>query len=102
MSELGNYRVLQAGRPTSGAMMGRMPDGQDGWPPDFDVADMDRCCAAVDAGGGTMVQPPIETADDAFSAVARDPHKARFGMAGPRGQAIRRRRGRGEAAGTPR
>ena len=84
MGELGDYRFLQAGEIGFGALMGVVPGGAPGWQFYFHVPDIDAAAERVSAGGGTIVQEPIEIPGGDYSLVARDPQGAGFGLVGPR------------------
>lgn len=85
MGELGDYRFIQHGTTTIGAISPVMPGGAGPrWNYYIGVDDIDRAMAAVDAGGGTLLGEAHEIPGGEFSAHARDPHGADFGMVGPR------------------
>ena len=84
MGDLGDYRFLQAGDLAIGAVMGRMPGGQDGWLPYVLVDDIDAAVERLRAGGGTLLDGPHEIPGGSFSLVANDPQGARFGLVGAR------------------
>ncbi len=84
MGELGDYRFLQAGELGFGALMGVMPGASPGWQFYFHVPDIDAAAQRVRAGGGDIVQEPIEIPGGDYSLVARDPQGAGFGLVGAR------------------
>lgn len=95
MGPMGNYEFLRhAGRAPDGAPMGhgvlgavmpKMPAMPvSSWTFYFRVPDIDAANAAITAGGGTVVQEPVEIPGGEFSLVAADPQGAAFGLVGPR------------------
>lgn len=85
MGEFGSYRFLQHGGVGIGAVMRKMPQmPASAWTYYIGVDDIDRAAAAVRAGGGTIVQEPIEIPGGEFSLNAMDPQGASFGLVGPR------------------
>lgn len=86
MGELGDYCFIGHGDVTLGAMMQRHDHSIPPlWTMYFGVPDIDAACAATIAGGGTVIRPPHQIPGGEFSAVARDPRGAVFGVVGPRG-----------------
>lgn len=84
MDGLGDYRFLQAGETGLGALMGVMPGDAPGWQFYFHVPDIDSAVERLRAGGGAILQEPIEIPGGDYSLVARDPQGAGFGLVGPR------------------
>jgi uncharacterized protein len=84
MGELGDYRFIQDGQDTIGAVMGMSPKGRTGWQFYFLVDDIDAATARVTAAGGAAIQGPDQIPGGSFSLVAEDPQGARFGLVGPR------------------
>ena len=68
-----------------GAIMPRMPQvPQAAWTFYIGVGDIDRAADAARAGGGTILQGPIEIPGGEYSLTALDPQGAVFGLVGPR------------------
>ncbi len=84
MDGLGDYRFLHSSSTCLGAVMGRTPNGRDGWQFYFLVPQIDAAVERLIARGGTMIQGPDEIPGGGFSLVAKDPQGARFGLVGPR------------------
>lgn len=85
MGELGEYQFLEAGGVMIGAVMRRPPAmPASSWTYYIGVDDIDRAASAIGAGGGTIIQEPIEIPGGEFSLVAADPQDAAFGLVGPR------------------
>lgn len=95
MGELGAYEFLRhAGRAPEGSPMGqgmlgavmpKMPQMPvSAWTFYFRVPDIDVAASAIEAGGGTLFQEPIEIPGGEFSLNALDPQGAAFGLVGPR------------------
>ncbi|MGE7207112.1 VOC family protein [Sphingomonas sp. NPDC019816] len=84
MGELGEYRFLFDGPICLGALMGTPPGETPGWRFHVAVDDIDAAVARVRAAGGRIDQEPGEIPGGEYSALARDPQGARFGMVGPR------------------
>ncbi|WP_285713831.1 VOC family protein [Erythrobacter oryzae] len=85
MGELGDYRFLNRGERMIGAIMPVGNSGKaNGWTFYFAVPDIDAAASRVRESGGTLLQGPDEIPGGDFSASARDPSGAIFGMVGPR------------------
>jgi predicted enzyme related to lactoylglutathione lyase len=85
MGDFGSYRFLYQGETMIGAIMPRMPQvPQAAWTFYIGVGDIDRAADAVRAGGGTILQGPIEIPGGEYSLTAVDPQGAVFGLVGPR------------------
>ena len=85
MGEMGKYRFFQHGGMMIGAVMPKMPQMPVSmWTYYIGVDDIDRAAAAVTAGGGQLVQEPIEIPGGEYSLVGVDPQGASFGLVGPR------------------
>lgn len=84
MGDLGDYRFLQTGDTGFGALMGVMPKGAPGWQFYFHVPDIDAAADRIRAGGGAIVDEPMEIPGGDYALVARDPQGAGFGLVGPR------------------
>jgi hypothetical protein len=85
MGEIGSYAFMRGGSGVFGAVMPK----QDGMPASswtyyFRVTDIDIAAAAIAAGGGAIVQPPVEIPGGDYSLVATDPQGATFGLVGAR------------------
>jgi predicted enzyme related to lactoylglutathione lyase len=86
MGPLGRYEFLRHGH-LIGAVMPLMPQQPaPAWTFYFRVADIDRAAAAVTAGGGQILQGPMEIPGGEYSVNALDPQGAHVGLVGPRKQ----------------
>jgi uncharacterized protein len=86
MGELGNYDFMDFGAVTLGAIMPRQHPQQPAlWTLYFGVPDVEAACAAIAAGGGTLLWGPNPVPGGDFSAIAADPQGAVFGVVGPKG-----------------
>ncbi len=84
MGPIGRYEFLRHGH-MLGAVMPMMPQQPaPSWTFYFRVADIDIAADAVKAGGGTLIQDPIEIPGGEYSLVAADPQGAVFGLVGKR------------------
>jgi predicted enzyme related to lactoylglutathione lyase len=85
MGEMGKYRFIQNRGTTIGAVMRKPPQlPLPMWTYYFGVDDIDRAAEAVKAGGGQLVNGPMEIPGGEYAANAVDPHGAAFGLVGPR------------------
>lgn len=85
MGALGDYRFIQAGGVTIGAVMPLMPGAPASmWTHYIGVDDIDRAIDAVKAGGGTILHGPDEIPGGEYSLSGMDPQGALFGLVGPR------------------
>jgi len=85
MGPAGDYQFMHDAGGRFGAIMKRTREGAHPiWRFYFGVADIDRAADSIVAGGGRLVQAPVEIPGGGFSAVAIDPQGAEFGIAGPR------------------
>ena len=100
MGPMGKYEFLRhAGRAPDGspqndsgghgvlgAVMPMMPGGapMPAWTFYFRVADIDAAAQTVKAGGGSLIQEPVEIPGGDYSLVAADPQGAAFGLVGAR------------------
>ncbi|MEO8142197.1 MAG: VOC family protein [Sphingomicrobium sp.] len=87
MGEFGRYRFVQHDKVGIGAVMPLMPGMPHAvWSYYVGVDDIDRAVEAIKAGGGAIVQGPMEIPGGEFSINATDPQGASFGLVGPRKQ----------------
>ena len=85
MGEMGDYRFIQSGGDTIGAVMRKPPQlPASTWTYYFGVEDIDRAAEAVTSGGGQVVNGPMEIPGGEFALNAIDPQGAAFGLVGPR------------------
>ena len=85
MGEMGKYQFVQHNGVMIGAIMPRMPDMPVSmWNFYIGVDDIDRAAAAVTAGGGQVVNGPMEIPGGEYAVNAVDPHGAHIGFVGPR------------------
>ena len=81
------YQLFSAGGQTIGGMLTKQPSVQQPcWLYYFNVDDIDEAARRVNAGGGRMLQGPIELADDCWIARCVDPQGALFALQGLRGR----------------
>ena len=83
MGALGDYRFVHH----YGQMIGAVMPAQGPaplWCFYFGVRDIDAAAARITAGGGTLIQEPIEIPGGEYSLVAADPQGVAFGLVGPR------------------
>jgi len=85
MGELGSYRFLQHDGVGIGAVMPKMPQMPASlWSYYIGVDDIDRAALAITAGGGTILNGPMEIPGGEYALNALDPQQAAFGLVGPR------------------
>jgi predicted enzyme related to lactoylglutathione lyase len=85
MGEMGKYRFIQSHGTTIGAVMRRPPQlPVSMWTYYIGVDDVDRAVEAIKAGGGQVVNGPMEIPGGEFAVNAIDPQGASFGLVGPR------------------
>ncbi|MCB2079178.1 MAG: VOC family protein [Novosphingobium sp.] len=85
MGEMGSYQFIQHNKAPIGAVMPKMPDmPMSVWSYYIGVDDIDRALVAIEAGGGKVVNGPMEIPGGEFSLNAVDPQGAMFGLVGPR------------------
>ncbi len=85
MGEMGKYRFVQHDGVNIGAVMQTMPDmPQSMWNFYVGVDDIDRAAQAVRAGGGKVVNGPMEIPGGEYALNGVDPQGALFGLVGPR------------------
>ena len=85
MGEMGKYRFIQRGGVGIGAIMpkpAQMPVSA--WTYYIGVDDIDRAAEAIKAGGGQVLNGPVEIPGGEFALNALDPQGASFGLVGPR------------------
>lgn len=84
MGEMGSYRFIQKDGMGIGAIMPKMPAMPvPFWSFYIGVDDIDRAAAAITAGGGKVVNGPMEIPGGEFALNAMDPQGAAFGLVGP-------------------
>jgi predicted enzyme related to lactoylglutathione lyase len=87
MGEMGDYQFVQQNGVGIGAVMRRMPDVPASmWNFYIGVDDIDRAADAVTAGGGQVVNGPMEIPGGEYALNGVDPQGALFGLVGPRKQ----------------
>ncbi|MBT0670940.1 VOC family protein [Novosphingobium profundi] len=85
MGPAGDYLFLQHGDDTIGALGQARPEGEGSrWEYFLGVADIESACAAVEAGGGTLLGTPQMLPGGEYCVYSRDPEGASFGLVGPR------------------
>ena len=85
MGEMGKYLFVQHDGVGIGAIMPRMPDVPASmWNFYIGVEDIDRAADAVTAGGGQIVNGPMEIPGGEYALNGVDPQGALFGLVGPR------------------
>jgi len=85
MGEMGKYRFIQNRGTTIGAVMpkpAQLPVSM--WTYYIGVDDIDRALDAIKAGGGQVLNGPMEIPGGEFAVNAMDPQSASFGLVGPR------------------
>ena len=85
MGDAGKYRFIQQGGITIGAIMRKSPQlPVSMWTYYIGVDDIDRAAAAVNSGGGRILNGPMQIPGGEFALSAVDPQGAAFGLVGPR------------------
>jgi uncharacterized protein len=85
MGEHGRYAFIQSDGTSIGAIMPKMPEMPVSlWTYYIGVDDIDRATAAVTAGGGRILNGPMEIPGGEYALNAMDPQGAAFGLVGPR------------------
>lgn len=85
MGEMGKYRFIQQSGVGIGAVMPKVPQMPVSmWTYYIGVDDIDRAIAAIEAGGGTILNGPMDIPGGEFALSALDPQQAAFGLVGPR------------------
>ncbi|RXT34523.1 glyoxalase [Bradyrhizobium betae] len=81
------YQLFSAGGQTVGGMLTKLPSvAQPSWLHYFNVDDISAATKHVNAGGGRILQGPIELPDGCWIARCVDPQGALFALQGARGQ----------------
>ena len=81
--DLGDYVFVEVAGETIGATMKTSETQPPGWLFYFRAPDIAAASEAVKAGGGTVLQQPMEVPGGDMVLVARDPHGVPFGIAAP-------------------
>ena len=85
MGEMGKYRFIQSHGTNIGAVMRKPPQlPVSMWTYYIGVDDVDRAVEAIKAGGGQVINGPMEIPGGEFAVNAIDPQGASFGLVGPR------------------
>jgi predicted enzyme related to lactoylglutathione lyase len=85
MGEMGDYKFIQHDGVGIGAIMKKMPQMPVSmWSYYFGVDDIDRAAEAINSGGGTIFNGPMEIPGGEYALNALDPQGASFGLVGPR------------------
>jgi len=85
MGEMGKYRFIHHAGVAIGAVMPKMPQMPVSlWTYYIGVDDIDRAASAIEAGGGKILNGPMEIPGGEFALNALDPQGASFGLVGPR------------------
>lgn len=85
MGEMGDYRFIQANGVNIGAIMRKPPQlPASAWAYYIGVDDIDRAIAAINDGGGKVLNGPHEIPGGEFALNGLDPQGASFGLVGPR------------------
>ena len=85
MGEMGKYRFIQHGPTTIGAIMRKPPQLPVSiWTYYIGVDDIDRASDAIKAGGGQILNGPMEIPGGEYALNGMDPQGASFGLVGPR------------------
>ena len=85
MGEMGKYRFIQQNGVGIGAVMRKPPQLPVSlWTYYIGVDDIDRATDAIKAGGGQVLNGPMEIPGGEFALNGMDPQGASFGLVGPR------------------
>jgi predicted enzyme related to lactoylglutathione lyase len=85
MGAMGVYRLFATGGPAVGGMMTRMPQTpRPFWLYYFGVEAIDAAIARIGAGGGTVINGPMEVPGGAWIVQAIDPQGAMFALVAPK------------------
>jgi len=86
MGPMGDYCFIEHHGIVLGAIMQQAQAGQPAlWLPYIGVTSVTGAKAAIEAGGGTVMNGPMEVPGGEWIVVARDPQGAAFGVVGPKG-----------------
>lgn len=84
MGEMGKYRFIQHNGVGIGAVMPKMPQMPVSlWTYYIGVDDIDRAVSAIESGGGSVLNGPMEIPGGEYALNAMDPQGAAFGLVGP-------------------
>jgi uncharacterized protein len=93
------YQLFSAAGQTIGGMLTKLPSvSQPFWLHYFNVDDIGAAARRVEAGGGRVLQGPIELPDGCWIARCADPQGALFALQGARGQEVVERPSTSEVA----
>lgn len=81
--DMGDYTFAAAGDVTIGATMKVQQDGKAGWQFYFRAPDINAAADKVKAGGGQVLQDPMEVPGGDMIIIATDPEGVRFGVVAP-------------------
>ena len=96
------YQLFSAAGQTIGGMLTKLPSvPQPCWLYYFNVDDIGAAIKRVNAGGGRILQGPIELPDDCWIVRCADPQGALFALQGTGGQKGVEALGLGKSAGPP-
>jgi len=84
MGPMGSYDFIRHGSVLGAMMTGRPEMGPPHWNQYFRVPDIDMAVAAIEAGGGQVINGPMEIPGGDFALNGIDPQGAHFGLAGSR------------------
>lgn len=85
MGEMGKYRFIQVNGVNAGAIMRKPPQlPVSQWTYYVGVDNIDRAVAAINGGGGKVLNGPMEIPGGEFALNGIDPQGASFGLVGPR------------------
>src|SRR3546814_3092075 len=85
MGDLGSYRFIQKDGVGIGAVMPKMAEMPIScWSYYIGVDDIDRAVRAIEAGGGKVINGPMEIPGGEFALDGIDPEGADFGLVGQR------------------
>ena len=85
MGEMGTYQLFAHGEHAIGGMMNKpaqMP--MPAWTFYFNIENIDAAVERVKAGGGQIINGPMQVPGGSWTAQARDPQGAMFALVGPR------------------
>jgi predicted enzyme related to lactoylglutathione lyase len=85
MGAMGKYQFIRHGAAMLGAIMPGTPEmGPPHWNQYFRVADIDAAKATIEAGGGSVINGPMEIPGGDYALNGIDPQGAHFGLVGAR------------------